>query len=219
MSLHQVFYKYVDGTFTPNILPGGQLAAGGYLDFPSWIVSSQSWDDVILNNIHLPGIVSIEGVALDNSMKDNKRPGEAQGGVIVTGLIPPKFTIHGIILTGTDETAFAPTLAILMTLANPNQQTSLPIYHPMLAYANITACAIEKIKYNKPTAGGELTYDISCVTVAPGQPKATKVLSKGRGSKPKTNSTIKKTPSPAPSPPSKIANDWGSVGFITGGTF
>jgi hypothetical protein len=159
-----------------------------------------------LNGILIPGACTISPIKIINSSKDNKKPGQAGGGVIMEGLIPPKFSFISKIFTQEDYETWRKISDDFLALANPDLLTGIPVYHPLLADLQITACIVLEIEIIPPQTGGFLGIEIHCVAVNPGQPAQSKLITKGKpGSAPPKAGTKSKAPVKKPAGPSATA--------------
>lgn len=148
---------------------------------PSWITYSKAWFSPTLANIVIPGAVTISSISYEQALKDNKRPGEDGGGVIVQGAIPPKFTFTSLISDGTQENLLYDALPIWQKLSNPENKIAIPVYHFLLPKFGVSTCLIQKVTLAPPKDGGAMELNIDCIAVTEGKELISKAIKKGVG--------------------------------------
>lgn len=179
-----------------------------YSDLPPWIKNQKEWTHPTLANLEIPGSVQLGGISQKQAIKDNKQPGKEGGGIILEGMIPPKFEFKTLIVTGSEYAALEQRLPIWQYLQQPDLRQAIPVYHPLLKPFGVVSCIIEEILSISPTADKPLEVVIKCIAVTAGIEKNVgKVAKKSVG--PKTQTVTPKvnvTPPTPPAPSKKIEN-------------
>lgn len=154
------------------------------LSLPSWITDPKRWNSATLGNIVLPGITYLHEVGIGLRRQKSKSSGNDYGNVLIQGLEIPDFRFELLLQTAEDERGWENVVPIFLPRKQPTQRDILAVYHPMLAYYQISACLVVDLRSRLPNAGNSMTAIIDCVAVSPIKTNATKTLSsKGLGGK------------------------------------
>lgn len=157
--------------------------------YGSWITNQKDWSIPKLNGKFIPGIVEFSAIKIVNATKDNKKPGNAGGGIIMEGLINPKFSFGTKIMNAYDELVLRQRIPEWLSLASPKLSSSIPVYYPVLSLIGIVSCFICEVEVIPPKAGGFIGVIINCVGVTNGKPLASVLVTPSAGTNIKQSNT------------------------------
>jgi hypothetical protein len=135
-------------------------------EFPSWVsdnyLDAQSWNQVALGDVYLPGLCSIEGLDVGIDVDHKKKKGSDQPKSDDQGIRPSRFAIK-VWLTAKDWPLWLDVLPTFHPRRPGRARQPVEIVHPDPNSLGIKFVRVVSIKPGQSTAKGGKVIQIECI--------------------------------------------------------